>query len=247
MAAYFQYQAVAKPLVPIVNPAAPDRAWAPTYPDRIDPLVSLQPSAQRFYVSTSLVFQNPDQLGPWRPIIPLIIWPRTSIATGAQRTYTSTIEPIVNPPAPTPIATWAPRYPDTVPGPTTRRHLYPSYVSGAPFLGTALRARAFYPDWLPRPRLRLSFQTFEIGGVLNVPKTGGWRPTYPSAVFRPMLRPQGGLAYVTPPSVLLDAAPCVELGDEMLTNPILAEETLTNPTFAHEILTLPMLGAENLC
>lgn len=180
---------------------------------------------------------------PHGPVVLTQVWLRNR----PMRSYVViNLDPIVNPPPPTAYAAHV-----TFPGQAPRRTLPTAerlfYVTGSPFLGTSLRNFVTAPARLLRPTRAQGFQTFEIGGVLDVPKIGGWRPRHPDGLRLRQRPALGQSVWIVDPTTLLNAAPCVELGDETLTNPILADEIFTSPAFASETLTQPTLGSEDLC
>jgi hypothetical protein len=183
----------------------------------------------------------------WHPTFPdRIPLPRRLLPSVQPSLFLNSL-PIPNPPPPV-DSTWQPKYPNQL----TRRTLLPSlrqfYASGTPFLGTQLQARAFFPNQvLARRRLIPSGSTFEIGGVLNVPKVGGWRPTYPNQLRRAPRANVGISVWLVDPTTLMTAAPCIEWTDETLTPPMFSDETLINPTLSDETFTSPTLSEEDLC
>lgn len=80
----------------------------------------------------------------------------------------------------------------------------------------------------------------------TIPLLTAWQTVAP-LVQHHRTRLRQASVWLVDPTTLLNAAPCVELGDETLTHPILAEETLTSPSFGREALINPTLGSEDLC
>lgn len=224
---------------------APDLSWHPTYPDRVYPQRSLDVHSQQFAVIPPLIIPNNIPAG-WIPIFPPYIPPHPALSVMAQRTYTSTISPIVNPAPPTDMPTMptfpAQMYHQTLPG-----SAYQFYASGTPFLGFDNRAKAVYPDQFPPRRLRLQSQTFEIGAVLNVPKTGGWRPRYPDQLL-PARRPNLGVfSYVTSSVVILNTQSCLTWVDEAVLESYFDDEALITSGITSEAVVSSDLFEEDVC
>ena len=183
----------------------------------------------------------------WLPHYPDRLFPAQRLATPAHLVVASNLDPIGNPAPPTPTV-WLPTFPAQV----TIRKLPAAdrqfYASGSPFLGTALRAHAIFPAVLPRRRRQTAqTQTFEIGGVLDVPKIGGWRTRFPDYLVRRRRLTGGGGVWVVDPTTLINAAPCIELTAETLTPPALTTETVVSPVMIEETFVSPTLSEEDLC
>lgn len=206
-----------------------------------DPLSAVPLSA------VSEVLAAVDETLAWLPRLPTLIIQRQLYALPARSFYVSPIDPIVNPPPPTEFTAHVTLPPllSRLPVAIGARQFY---TSGQPFLGTDLRARAILPSQiLTRRQFLQPGRTFEIGGVLNVPKTGGWRPRLVSRLVARSRISFGGGTWLVDPGTLLNAAPCVELHDEQLMNPGFDPETVTNPALVDEALTIPTFGSEELC
>lgn len=187
-----------------------------------------------------------DQDLRWKPQFPDRIPPLRRLQTSLQQFFTINLSPIVNPPPPVPLV-WQGSYPTQMGRSILPRAATPSYTSGYPFLGTELRAWPVYSNPLPRPRLRQYVQTFEISGVIDVPKRGGWRPVYPSWLDRKLPTRTGTSVWIVDPTTLLNAAHCVEWTAETCTLPAFTEEVRLSPDFASETATLPAMTEEDLC
>lgn len=157
------------------------------------------------------------------------------------------VNPIPNPLPPTEL-TWHPTYPDRLFAQRLPTAAVPSVFSGFAFLGTDLRARAIHPDWFPRkPWLIPSGSPFQISSILDIPIRGSWRPRYPDRLWRTPQTATGFFAFVTPPSVILDANSCLIWVDDNVINPDFIIETVQQPALTDEALVNPDLISEDLC
>lgn len=157
--------------------------------------------------------------------------------------------PIVPIPTPAPPVdlTWQPQFP-AHPQRHRARRFQP--IADCPLVD----AQRVGVSWLPilpsrPPRRRVRVPTFLVPfdfTRVTVPSITAWQ-TVGRLLVRHRTRLRQAVASAIDPTVVLNAAPCVELGDETLTNPTLGTETFQNPTLSGEALTTPTLGSEDLC
>lgn len=197
-------------------------------------------------IASSHLLLSADQDLRWEPHFPDRCPPPRRLSTSAQQFLGINVSPIVNPPIPVPLV-WQSWYPAQVRRAALPRSSYQAFATGTPFLGTQLRSFVSYPDRFPARRLRPFEQSFEIGGVTNVPIVGGWRPRYPDSLQSRRPVPTGVFSYLTSPTVILNANPCITWHDEALQQSELTEQDLINTGFTPETLTNPDLTGEGLC
>lgn len=190
------------------------------------------------------LLEDPDLR--WLPHYPARVPPRVSLGPPSQRTFIHNVSPIVNPPPPTDMPAM-PTFPAQVFRTFLPRAVYQFTARGQQFLGFDLRNRAVYPDRFPARRFRPYAQSFEIGGVLNVPKTGGWRPRYPDRLSRRLPVRTGLMAYQPPPSIFVTSVTCINWTDLALVQPLIDAQLLTEPTITTEALIQPTISVEGVC
>jgi hypothetical protein len=156
------------------------------------------------------------------------------------------LDPIVNPPPPVELV-WQSWFPAQCFSRQLQRANYLAFVTGSPFLGTALRTPPVYPNQILRQHLRQYSESFEISGMIALPAIASWRPRFPDRLDRRLVRRAGWFSYVTPPSVILDSQPCLTWVDEDLVLSSMAEEAVGNSTMASETLTSSDLDEEGVC
>lgn len=105
-----------------------------------------------------------------------------------------------------------------------------------------------FPSHAPTPTIiRLSPVIMgDVGAQPAIAQFAVERVVWTASARRRLQRPQEGV-WPVDMTTLLNAAPCVELGDETLVTPILAAETLITPSVSSETLTLPTFGSEDVC
>lgn len=182
----------------------------------------------------------------WLPHHPDWIPAKPALRTSSQQAFVINISPIVNPPLPTAMPPM-PTFPAQIFRKRLPRSAYQFTARGQQFLGFDLRNRVTYPDRFPPRRARQYAQVFQIGGVLDVPKTRGWRPRFPDRIPRRIPVRTGMIAYQADPSIFITSGTCVNWTDVDLVQPTFAAEDVRQSTFASEVVTQPTFGTEGVC
>lgn len=191
----------------------------------------------------------------WLPIYPaqvrsLKLQPRVRPSV----VYTANFIPI---PIPGPPTDWA--IPFNAPPPHRRsQRPQPTRQMVGPLTGalTTLGWLPIYPA--PRrspPRRQSAGAVAPSPAIVQVPKTYGWHPTYPTMPRRLSVCIGGSRTYVVPlnqpvpppgPNEIVPPT-CLSLGLETWTPPTVTSPTLLLPLFISEAWIAPTLGEEDLC
>lgn len=183
----------------------------------------------------------------WQPRYPDLLLRRARRLPEAYTPRGGT-SPIPIPSPPTEL-TWQSWYPAQAWG----RHLPTAVLAGGVFpLSSVLVPFLWWPtapDRLPHPRPAVFPATapFQLGAILDLPLTGGWRPRFPDRLRRLAALPASGAVWIVSPDVLLGAVLCIELTDETVVSPQLTAEAVVSPSLTDETFTSPTLAEEDLC
>ncbi len=185
----------------------------------------------------------------WLPTYPSILPTKRSRQSATQTYAYGTLSPIPIPAPPNQLS-WHPTYPDYLP-PLRRRAYATSFTARWPMVPPITMAwLPSYPTILPHRRLAVADMpsgSWNQGALLEIPKSGGWRPTYPAYLRpKPRLVPGAGV-WIVDPTTLLNAAPCVNWADTAVTTPALVQTVTTNPVLSGGVVVRARFTDEAMC
>ena len=146
------------------------------------------------------------------------------------------LSPIPNPLPPTEL-TWHPTYPDWLAKPK-RLLAQQSYFHLDGLLFFDMRWSPTYPSRIVRKTYHPAYQRAHFApdpAILRVPVTGGWRPTFPSYIWRKPPLVGGQSIWRVDPLTLLTSATCVEWDETSVVRPTIDTEVLSRSTMTCDV------------
>lgn len=158
------------------------------------------------------------------------------------------ISPLPNALPPTEL-TWQPTYTDRADG--ARRVVTLRTYAIKPLLPpTTVSWLPRYPEQIRRLWLHVSrqaFTAFQIGGILDVPIRGSWRPSYPAWLVYQSPVPTGQQIWLADATTLLNAILCLTWEDGEFRTSRLQDERVQSPAVDSEALVSSTFIEEDLC